>query len=235
MQPFAEVRCVAVHGVALDRPVDLDRDDPLLARPGPPLGRIAERPRLPPVPGSHEHARALIERVPPDRLDHRPRFLELDVADRPSGLGVPGKAGIASRQLDLADERGEPVAVAPVDALVGGPEHRDLVAAFVRVVELGAHHRRKDPAANVRRIDADDGDARALDRAARNGDLVVEGTGAAHRLLPFESGVHATERQVAPEALELLVRRIPRPVLADGAERLAVLGGAPADPNLDRH
>ena len=138
-------------------------------------------------------------------------------------------------QLDLADERGEPVAVAPVDPLVGRPERGDRLAARVNVVELRSHHRRQDPAPPVRRIDADDRDAGTRHRPARHGELERERPGAADGPLALEGGMHALERMAAQETLGDLVGDLPRAVLGDRAHSLVELGEALARPDRDGH
>ena len=137
--------------------------------------------------------------------------------------------------LDLAGERRQPVAVTAVDPLVGGPERGDRLPALVRVVELGAHHRREDPLAAVRRVDADDGDARARDRASRNRQVERERSGAADGALAVERRVHVVERMDAEKALGDLVVDLPAAVLGDGADRLLELRKRLARANLDRH
>ena len=52
-----------------------------------------------------------------------------------------------------------------VDRLLRGPQRRERLAALVRVVEVGAHHRAQDAAAAMGRRDADDGRPRARDRS----------------------------------------------------------------------
>ena len=103
------------------------------------------------------------------------------------------------------------------------------------LVELDAHHRREDALADVRRIDADDGHARTRHGAAGHGDLVVECARAADHLPALEGGVHAPVGERPAEPLEFLVGGVPRPVLADRADRVLVLGGAPARTNPGRH
>ena len=137
--------------------------------------------------------------------------------------------------VDLARERRQAVPVTAVDPLVGCPERGNRLPALVSGIELGAHHRREDPLTTVRRVDTDDGDARARDRTSGNRQVEGERSGAADRALAVERGVHVVERMHAEEALGDVVVDLPAAVFGDGPDCLLELRKRLARANLDRH
>src|SRR5207302_11514983 len=83
------------------------------------------------------------------------------------------------RKRDLAAPRGEAVAEASVDRLLGGPQRGDRLSALMCVVELCAHQGPEDTAAAMGRVDADDGHTGCRDVPARDGHVERESAGTA--------------------------------------------------------
>ena len=160
-----------VHRVPLRLAVDLGDGVELLARAAPPLLRIGEPEILPPCLRAREHAGA-------SRADG-----VVDRREEPVGLvgvGQPDgdvrRLGVLEREaarIGLGDDAGrrQPVAEAAVDRRLRRPERRDRLAPAADVVELAAHEVAQDPAAPVRRQDADPGDAGARQLAARDREI----------------------------------------------------------------
>jgi hypothetical protein len=186
--------------------------------------RVVEATRLPPRRRALEHPRRPQPDAVVDRRHHRLGLLEGDEPQAGCRVGRSAEPVVAARERQLGPEGGHPVAVAAVDRLLGRPEGRDRLAARDDVLELRAHHAAQHAAAPVRGQDADDGDAGARHRTARNGEPEREGTCAADDLPVVERDVHPVERQVAAEALDRLeVRRPAAEVVADGADPVGEL------------
>jgi hypothetical protein len=143
---------------------------------------------------------------------------------------------MAAHDVDLARERAEPVPEAAVDRRLRRPQVRDRLAALVDVVELRAHERAQDPAAPVRREDADDGHPRRRDASARDGQLERERAGAADDATVLVRGVRTLRLEDAGEPLDALLARVElAEEVEDRRDRLpdVVLRRAGAD--LDAH
>ena len=222
-----ELREHAVERVADGLAVQLEHDAVLLASPLPPVGRIGERARLPPGVGAREHPGRPQPDAVVDRRDHVLCLGERDEARAGVLRGREAEATVAGRERDLARQRGQPVAIAPVDDLLRCPKSRDRLAALADVLELGAHHLGEDPATAMGRQDADDRDAAAADRPARNGQLEGERARAADDAVAVDRRVHPFERQVAREPLRRLVVRRPAAEVLPGG----VLGGLGRPPD----
>ena len=124
---------------------------------------------------------------------------------------------------------------AAVDRGLGGPERRERLFALVDVVDLRTHHPGQQAAPPMRRQHADDRDAGAWHRPARNGHLEREHPCPADDLLAVEGRVHPLGGKHLREALGLLTRRHPTEVVADRARRLAELVQRAARSNAIGH
>ena len=123
-----------------------------------------------------KHARALS----PQRVPHGREQLRAPLrasTKRTVRAGSSGRANASHSCSSVSDpaQRGDAVAEAAVDRLLGGPERRDRLAALVDVAQLRVHHRAEHAAAAVRRLDADHGDARAR-AASRRAPTTRRGT-----------------------------------------------------------
>ncbi len=200
------------------------------------IGRIGEQPVLPPARVSLVHARR-------DRLDgvvdgrkQRQRLVGLDQPDPADQAHAWTKLALGPWDLQLERERGQPVAVAAVDRLLGGPQHRKRLAALVDAVELGAHHRPQDPAAPVRRQDADDRHPGRRQNRPGHGQPEREGARAAHDRVAVEGGVHAAELEgVQPALGPDVVGLLPAEVVDDRPGRSLQLVPRAAYPHVDGH
>ena len=186
---------IAVERVARRLAVELEDERVLHAAALAAIRRIGQVAQLPPRVGPREHARRRGADSLVDRGEHVFRLLERDQPRRDAGVGWLAQAGVAARQRHLAGERRHAVAEPAVDDLLRGPERSDRLTALADVLELGAHHRREDAAATMRGQDADDGDAAAANRAARDRQLERERARAADDPVAVERRVHPLQRQ----------------------------------------
>src|SRR5439155_21995944 len=138
------------------------------------LLRIFDLPVLPPQAAPREHPGPLQADAVENRRDRLERLLRLEKAYRSLRLKPLRERGVLVREGDLTAERGEAVAEAAVDGLLGRPKRRERLASLVRVLELRAHQRTQDAAPTVRRVDADDAHTGRRQIAARNGDVEGE-------------------------------------------------------------
>src|SRR6185295_14214515 len=120
-----------------------------------PALRVVQGAGLPPLTRAHEHPGCLGCDTRVHRWNGFERLLVGDEAEGAAVLRSLAEAAVHALDLQLSAERGHPVAESPIDRLLGGPEARDRLAALVRVVELDAHELGENPAACVRRQDAD--------------------------------------------------------------------------------
>jgi hypothetical protein len=102
---------------------------------------------------------------------------------------------VRALKVHVAAQRREPVAEAPVDPTLRGPERRERLAPLADVVQLDAHQLPEDPAAAVRGQDADDRDARRLHGSTRDGELELERARAADDRIALEGDVQPALRQ----------------------------------------
>jgi hypothetical protein len=137
-------------------------------------------------------------------------------------------------QLHITHQRRESEPKPAVDRRFGGPERRDRLPSFVRVVELHAHHLRQHAAPAVRGIDADDGHARARERSSGNGHVEREHSGTADDATVVDRGVGPLEGKHAAKPVEALVGGLSAEVLPDRRHGAAKLRGVPAGAYLNR-
>ena len=152
-------------------------------------------------------------------------LLRVEHAEAPLGLEVLVERGPVPVELDVAGERGDAVAVASVERVLGRPEVGHRLAALVDVVELGPHERAEDPAAAVRRQDADERHASCPDEAARHARLEGEDAGAADHGAVVERRVHALRRDQQADRVREVGARRPSEVVEDRLDRSGKLVG----------
>ena len=217
-----------VERVGLRRSVVLEhRDRELSAALAAPL-RVVQDARVPPRSGAREHARRLRARAVVDRRAQTQRLVAPDNPHRPLPLHRPHEVGVRSRDLHVAAERRQAVAVAPVDRGLGSPERCEGLAARVDVVELGAHELAEDPAPAMGRQDADNRHARGPHRPAGDGEVELERAGAADDRIPVRGEVHSSlGEHLEDPARSVLLRPRRRPeVVPDRLERVEPLVAA---------
>jgi len=179
------------------------------------LRRVTQAPHLPPVARAREHARGLRCHPVVDRRKSPERVLERHEAHAADGLRRQREMGTLTGQIERACERRHAVAVAPIDHVLGGPEHADRLPALAHVVELGTHHRRQDPSPPVRGQDTDGRHARCWDLRAGHGHPEGESAGPADSLAVLESRVQAFRGLDAREALDVLRLRSGAEIVED--------------------
>src|SRR5438132_9197129 len=109
---------------------------------------------LPPQPVARKHPGPLW----PDAVEHWREcfecFLGLDQADGPQRLERPSEDRVLAREIHLPAKCGGPIAEAPVNRLLGGPQGGQRLAPLMDVVELAPHEGAQDTAPAMRRVDA---------------------------------------------------------------------------------
>ena len=223
-----------VGRVALGVPVHLGDRVELLARAAPPLLGVGEPQLLPPCLRAREHPRPARAEPVVDRREEPVRLL---------GVGQPDaqvrRRVVLEREpprIGLRHETGHrrAVAEAAVDRRLRGPERRQRLAPAVDVFELAPHEVAQDPAATVRRQDADPGDAGARELPARDREIERVCRREPDRLVAVVRRERARRGQDLPLALPVVVLEL-------GAERpLRGLHRRPQlvldrRPDLDRH
>jgi hypothetical protein len=228
----------AVDRVRLRFPVHVEHGDVLGTAAEPEVLGVDELSIPPPGVGTLVHAR----RDPLHRVVERRQQpcgrLEVDQANAADRLHAWAERPERLVDVELRGQRGEPVAVAPVDSLLRRPERGEWLAARMHVVELRAHHRPEDTAPPVRGQDADDGHAGGGQPcAAGHGHPETERARPADdRAVLLEGGEHPLELEDRQPAFEpVVVRLVPPEVVDDHADRVAQLvgAGASADLHLD--
>jgi hypothetical protein len=171
----------------------------------------------------------------PNLREQHHRLVQRDRAHPTAPVERPRVRTAVPRDGDVAAPRGDAVPEAAVDRLLRRPQRRDRLAARLHVVELCAHHLAQDPAAAMRRIDADDGDARARKRAARNAEVERERACATDDLALLERRVHSLQADEADPALDRFVIGHRPEVLEDPVQRAGELRSVAARTGLDGH
>ncbi len=213
--------------------VDVERDKALRIRL-----LVVGKPQcaqLPPARRAREHARPLrCERLP-YRREELECLCRRHEARPPGPLERARERGPFSLDLHVALPRRDAVAEPAVDRLLARPQCGDRLAALVHVLQLRVHHRAQDTAPAMRRIDTDDGDARAPQRPTGNGEVVRERARAADDLAVLACSVHPLQVEHLREAAEPLLIRHRAEVLPDPEDRAAVLLQIGGGANLERH
>ena len=183
------------------------------------LGPVTDPPCLPPVGRAREEpGRPLPDPLVQPRQDAL-RLVVVDQTEAPLARQLRPDANAVALRLDVHAHRGEAVAEAAVDRLLGRPERRHGLAALTDVAELRLHHPAKQALPAVRRQDADDGDARAGDGAAGQRQLLRVRACAGDDPAVVDDGEHPLQGQDLRESLRVLRCRLPAEVVADRPDR----------------
>ena len=196
----------AVDRIAGDRTVELEHRVELLARAAAPALGVGETVLAPPVLVTRPHAGALLPHVLVHRPDQVVRRCGVDEPPAALPAGIVTQLEAAAVRLQPRARRREPVAEAPVDRSLGGPERRDRLAPLARVRELLRHQPAENPLPPVRRLDSDPRDTGTRQLAPGNRQLERVRARERDRAPVVERCHRAVKRKRDPLALPVLLR-----------------------------